>query len=109
MPDEEIQSTMLYKAPGPHQIHGGRFDYKIVPDDQIEAALADGWHRTTPEAAAAFEAAEAAKLVASASSTNDDAKPSRAELEQKATELGIPFSARVSDKKLAAEIAVKAE
>lgn len=35
----------------------------------------------------------------------DDAPPTRAELEQKATELGIKFDGRTTDKKLAAKIA----
>jgi hypothetical protein len=94
--------TMLYRAPGPHEIHGGRFDYTIVHDDDVEAALADGWYLTTPEAKAAHEEALAEEAEKRAGS-----KPRRAELEQKATELGIPFSSKVSDKKLAAEIAAK--
>lgn len=42
--------TMLYKHPGPHKIHGGKFDYIIVFNDDIEDALKDGWFRTTGEA-----------------------------------------------------------
>lgn len=55
-------ATMLYKAPGPHDIHGGHFDYTIVDADEegaIEAAKAEGWHLTTDEAKAANEAAKA--------------------------------------------------
>lgn len=46
-------ATMLYKCPGPHEIHGGHFDYTIVDADEegaIEAAKADGWFETTDEA-----------------------------------------------------------
>lgn len=84
--------TMLYKTPGPHDIHGGKFDYIIVDSDDEQAlgdAIRSGWRLTT---AAALElAAEAA---------NDNAPPTREELEAKATELGLKFDGRTSDKKL---------
>ena len=39
---------MLYKHPGPHEIHGSKFDTNIVTDDaELEAALADSWHTST--------------------------------------------------------------
>lgn len=85
-------STMLYRCPGSHDIHGGKFDYVIVSDDDVKQAIADGWFLTTPEAKAAYEDAITPKV--------HSGKPTRDELEQKATELGIPFSAKVSDKKL---------
>jgi hypothetical protein len=65
-------TTMLYKAPGPYEIHGGRFDYTIVDDDQIEATLAAGWYLTTTEAKAAHEAA--------LQDAADNAPPTRDEL-----------------------------
>ena len=91
--------TMLYKCPGPHDIHGGRFDYVIVDESEIATAQADGWHLTTTEAKAASE--KPADVPA------DDAPPTREELEQKARELGIKFDGRTGDKKLAALIAEK--
>lgn len=99
---------MLYRAPGPLPIHGGMFDTLIVNDETERAdALAAGWFATTPEAGEA--AAEAASEVeaSKAASTDSTKPPTREELEQKAAELGIPFSARVSDKKLAEAIAAK--
>ena len=42
--------TMLYKHPGPHEIHGNHFDYIIVDDDDVKATIADGWALTTTEA-----------------------------------------------------------
>ena len=55
-------STMLYKHPGIHEIHGNKFNYIVVDDDQIEDTIADGWHLTTTDAlgkeAAEDEAAE---------------------------------------------------
>lgn len=43
-------STMLYKHPGKHDMHGNKFDYVIVDDDQIDETIADGWHLTTTDA-----------------------------------------------------------
>lgn len=97
--------TMLYVAPGPHEIHGGRFDYIIVNDDEIEQHLAAGWHLTTTEAQAAHEDQQARAAEAAAGSQDDDAPPTRAELEAKATELGIEFSPNIGDKKLGERIA----
>lgn len=122
-------NTMLYKAPGPHEIHGGRFDYLIVEDDKVEDALADGWHLTTPEAKAAHEASikvepvhvqpgdtvqidgvtdglgEPVTFVAPESV--EITPPTRDEIEQKASELGIKFDGRWGDKKLADAIVEK--
>lgn len=106
-------TTMLYKCPGPHDIHGGNFDYIIVDDDQIDDALEDGWHLTTPEAKQARDDALASEASAiQALLENDAAKllsdastpPTRQEMEQMADRLGIPYSTRTSDKKLRALI-----
>lgn len=91
----EISQTMVYKCPGPHEIHGGRFDFITVDDDKIEDALAEGWHLTTPDAKAAHEAELAEKA----------SQPTRAELEQKAKELGLTFAPNIGDIKLAEKIA----
>ena len=91
--------TLVYKDGGPHQRPGGTFDYKrIVNDDQLAAALADGWFLTLVEATqpAAVDLAEIA--------SNDDAPPTREELETKARELGIKFDGRTSDKTLLSKI-----
>lgn len=56
-------ATMLYKAPGPEPIHGSFLATTIVDADEegaIDAALAEGWFLTTPEAIAAYEAEKAA-------------------------------------------------
>lgn len=95
---------MVYKHGGPHDIHGSKFDTHIVHDvDELDAALAGGWHKTTPEA----KAATMKPSTPAASSTaphDDNAPPTRVELEQKARELGIDFSANIGDKKLAERI-----
>lgn len=62
--------TMLYKTPGPHSIHGGFFDYKIIDGDnenEVKLAKSEGWHFTTEEALnsnkIAQQAAKAKKIV----------------------------------------------
>lgn len=95
---------MLYKAGGPEEIHGGRFHTKLVhDDDELDAALAGGWHKTTPaavEAAKPTPAPTAAPTQAPVQIPDDNAAPTRGELEQKARELGIDFSPNIGDKKL---------
>lgn len=91
--------TMLYKAPGPHEIHGGHFDYIIVDDDQIEAKLAAGWYLTTTEAKAAHQA--------SLQQAADSAPPTRDELKRKADELGLQYPGNISNANLSAMIEAK--
>ena len=110
---------MLYKAGGSEPIHGGHFASLIVADQaEQDGALDEGWALTTPEALeldvaakqAAAEAMAKANEAAAAAVLADDTKPpTREELEQMATKLGLPFSARVSDKKLAALIKAASE
>lgn len=87
--------TMLYKHPGPHEIHGSHFDYVIVDageDGQLEKAIADGWSLTTPEA---LQKAGPSPVI-----PDDNAPPTREELITKAKELGLSFGPNTSSKKL---------
>ena len=61
-------------------------------------------NRLLREQAAAQAAVQAAAPV-EAAVPDEDAPPTREELEAKATELGIPFNGRTSDKKLSGLIA----
>lgn len=84
----------LYRAPGVEKTDLGAFTSALVTnEDQREAHLAEGWHESREGAMAAAEKAAAA--------------PTRAELEQKASEMGLKFDGRTSDSKLAAAIAEK--
>lgn len=94
-----MNPTMLYKFPGPHEIHGSNFDHTIVDEEDIENAMADGWHLTTTAAKAAHDAAK------DAAKEDEEKPPTRDELEQKAHELGIEFSHNIGDAKLAERIA----
>jgi hypothetical protein len=57
-------------------------------------------HRLLAEQAAAAAQAEAQAVQVVDTAPEDDAAPTRAELEAKATELGIRFDGRTKDKKL---------
>lgn len=90
--------SMLFKVPGPHLADGVMFEYIVVPDDQDDATAEAGWFKSLPEAA------EAAKVHAP-DVVGDDAPATRAELEQKAADLGLKFDGRTTDAKLAERIA----
>lgn len=88
---------MLYKAGGPHKLSDGNFDYLIVDDAPgLALALGDGWALTT------LDALEPRRNPVP---VEDDAPPTRAEMEAKARELKLSFNARTSDANLAAKIA----
>lgn len=97
----DLHPKMLYKAGGSEELHGGKFATLIVADADAEAAaVADGWAPTTTEALAAeAEAKDRAERQAAGKA------PTRAELEEQAAKLGIPFGPKVSDRKLAALVA----
>lgn len=99
---------MLYRFPAVKpdaaKLQDGAYDTLIVGDEkEAKAALADGFFMTSPEARAAGETVDAD------GDTSDDAQPTRAELEAKATELGIRFDGRTGDKKLRDQIAAALE
>lgn len=88
---------MLYRYPAQggelsQKLQDGHYDTAIASNAEDEAAgVADGWHTTAAEARG----------------KSTEGTATRAELEQKATELGIEFNPRLGDKKLAALIDAK--
>jgi N-formylglutamate amidohydrolase len=92
--------TIVYRTPGPHFGEFGKTYESIGVADAaaLAAALAAGFHRTL------IDACRPPLPVAPAAVPADDAAPSRAELEAKATELGLRFDGRTGDKRLAALI-----
>jgi len=44
------KTTMLYKHPGKHDIHGDKFDYVVVPSQDVDSFVDDGWFKTTADA-----------------------------------------------------------
>jgi len=100
---EEVQTaddqfpTLVYKGHGPHSRAGGTYDYVAANDqEELDAKLADGWFTTLPEAIDAHD-----KPVVK---SDDNAPPTRKELEAKAKELGIKFTNKTTDAELSAAI-----
>lgn len=83
--------TLVYKVPGHHfGPNGTTYDYLGVRDQaELDKALAEGWSMTLLGAISG----ESPEVV----ETEDDSAPTRAELEAKATELGLKFDGRTSD------------
>jgi len=83
-------SQMLYKPGKEIKWEGLLLDTLIVSEADIDSKLAEGW-RLTPFDAYTVEHEPA----------DDKSPPTRAEMEQKATELGLKFDGRTTDQKLA--------
>lgn len=107
----------------PRLVYKSAESYVVAKDEDEHAAmLADGWHASVPEALDARNApmpANIASVVAARDIIDahpvpaedrqlaldaDDAAPTRAELEQKAAELGVEFSPKIGDAKMAKRI-----
>lgn len=96
--------TLVYKSPGPHG-HKPGYRYTQCPDaDALDNLLAGGWHVSKADALAGKKAAPAPAPVVDVAPI-DMGAPTRAEMEQKADELGIKIDRRWSDKRLADTIA----
>lgn len=90
------EPTMLYKYPGTEQLQDGKYAFRVVDAEHVDQAITEGWHATPAAAKAAHESAQAAAVEAA-----KNVPPSRAELEQKARELGIEFKGSHGDATLA--------
>jgi hypothetical protein len=94
-----IFPRMVYKCPGPLQRAGGTYAQKCVDDaESFDAAMLDGWYADM--LTAINPPVKPAEVI-----PDDNAPPTRAELEQKAAELGLKFDGRTSDVKLGKMIA----
>ena len=86
---------MAYKVPGKHVRPHGTYDFTGVNNaEELQAKLKDGWFSSLTEAIDS----EDKEVI---TEEDDTAPPTRQELEEKATELGIKFDGRFSDKKIA--------
>lgn len=91
-------ARMLYRYPGSFFIHDDKYDFITVEESEKEKHLKDGWFLTIGEAkASGAEKEESEEL-------KDDSPPTREEMEEMATKLGVRFDGRTSDDKLAARI-----
>jgi hypothetical protein len=94
--------TIVYRTPGPFSGNGFTYATLGVNDaDALKAALTAGWHPTLPDACAP----KLAPVPVAPAAPDDDAPPTRAELEAKAGELGVKFDGRTPDATLARKIA----
>jgi len=71
----------------------------VADEVALSAALAAGWFRTMPEAIAGRADGQPQE------GADESAPPTRAELEQRAAEIGLRVDGRWSDARLATEIA----
>lgn len=99
--------TMLYKSGGKHKIHGGNFDYKIVDADneeEFDAALSDGWLKTTIEAAESkslkTEAVSEPESTGLESKTREELEAIAEAMEADNEGLNIAFNSRTDDETL---------
>jgi len=96
-------SALVYRSPGPHRGPSGKsFDCSgVKSEEELNAKLTTGWSRTLAEAinpgikTVTVETGEP-EIV----QEEEYRPPTRAELEQKAIELGIKFDGRTGDKRL---------
>lgn len=91
----------VYRSPGAIKAGKGlSYDAKRVEDRAAyDAAIADGWTHAPGEKPAPAPTPEPAPVA-----DDDDAPPTRAELEDQAAKLGLKVDGRWSDKKLAERI-----
>jgi hypothetical protein len=88
----------LFKSPGDQWVGGGSFAIEHVEDlAQYHAAKKAGWFDSVPEALESFRSGKVAE-------PEDNAPPTRAEMEQRAKELGIKFDGRTTDAALLRKI-----
>jgi hypothetical protein len=104
--------SFVYKGKGKHQGNGGTFDLLVVQNaEELSQKLSEGWFLNHGEAILAAKPKvfaetpvfEPAKPV-SEPVLDETAPPTREELETKATELGIKFDGRFSDKRISSLI-----
>lgn len=94
---------MVFKCPGKMAVHEGvSYDWLIVDTEEVPAHVKLGWHASIVGAKAAAIAVEPEP-----DEPDDDAPPTREELEAQAKKLGIKVDGRYSDRRLMALIAEK--
>jgi trehalose/maltose hydrolase-like predicted phosphorylase len=94
--------ALVYKASGKYVRPHGTYDFTGVVDaDELAKKLADGWFTSIEAAVEAKKPIQKPVEPVSSPVLDDNAPPTRQELEAKATELGIKFDGRYSDKRLA--------
>ena len=94
--------ALVYKADGKHIRPHGTYDFTGVNSaEELAQKLKEGWFASLEAAISAKTTVSEAGKAISEPVSDDFAPPTRQELETKATELGIKFDGRYSDKKIA--------
>lgn len=98
---------LVYRSPGPHWgPPGTTYDCKGVESEELAQAVADGWHESFL-AALGLEPVDAPAVEVQAEAAPepaDDAPPTRDEMLQQASLLGLKVDKRWSDETLLAKI-----
>jgi hypothetical protein len=91
--------AFVYRKADKARQDGSKFDTLLVHnDDERKSALDVGWADDVLQALAPKQ--KTVVVGEPVSVLEDDAPPTRSELESKATELGLKFDGRTSDRKL---------
>jgi hypothetical protein len=98
--------VFLYQCPGTWSGDGFTFGARLANDQgEFDAAVSEGWYPTVPQAVEAWRKPVQVSIPpAPVSVPDDNAPPTREELEAKATELGIEFDGRHKDSTLMKKI-----
>lgn len=92
--------TIVYKSPGSRRNAQGTYDYVgVKTQEEFDRRIANGWHPSQAAAFASLKQTRAPEITPSPAPILESA-PNRSELEHKATELGLKFDGRTTDKKL---------
>lgn len=84
----------------PRLVYKSASNHALANDaEQFAALMKDGWFASVPEAIAQKDASDYVKAA------DENAPPTRDELKQKATELGLVFAGNTGNEKLTAMIA----
>jgi hypothetical protein len=93
---------LVYRAEGKYVRPGGTYDFTgVSTQEEYNQKLSDGWFDSIESATEEKHAVSKPVKADSDPVLDDSAPPTREELETKATELGIKFDGRFSDKKIA--------
>ena len=104
--------TIMYRVPGPFKKpRGGTYGTRGAADQEaFDELTAKGWFPSYEEALGGKKAAKIIEVAEAFEDAIDEVSdPTRDELESKAKELGVPFNARTSNKKLLERIATAIE
>lgn len=94
-------SIMLYRCPGTHFAHNGQtYDYTVANSEGERSELkGQGWYESLADAVD-----DANGVFLHEAEGDDNAPPTREELEKMATDLGIKFDGRTGDASLLRKI-----